>query len=151
MRLTLVSWNVAGRKTRLADQIRWVQSTTPDLVTLQEIRPSTIAGWQSGLIAAGLPHIACSLPLNITDIPPRRRRGVMVAARWPITVTTEPIGPWPEKVIAAEVASPTQPVRIVTAYVPPGSSNDWVKIDVAEAVLDFMNQKSSSPTVLTGD
>ena len=71
--MILVSWNVAGRKSRLREQAERVLETAPDLVCLQEVTPVTAAGWTEALSEAGL---------QVAVGPPCRGRG-REAGRWP--------------------------------------------------------------------
>jgi exonuclease III len=50
----LVSWNVAGRKTRLQEQADRVLALEPDVVCLQVVTPVTAETWLERLAAAGL-------------------------------------------------------------------------------------------------
>ena len=78
--MLLVSWNVAGRKSRLHEQAERVLGEEPDLVCLQEVTPVTAAGWTEWLAEAGLAAVVAPLP--------RAREGskplaVLTAAREP--------------------------------------------------------------------
>ena len=52
----LLSWNVAGRTKLLGEQTAAVTRQEPDLVCLQEVRPSTRGRWATALGEAGLTH-----------------------------------------------------------------------------------------------
>ena len=60
--MVLVSWNVAGRKSRLDDQAERVLELAPDLVCLQEVTPVTAGPWSERLTAAGLVPVVAPLP-----------------------------------------------------------------------------------------
>lgn len=49
MNLELLTWNVAGRTVLLEAQAAAVERREPDLVALQEIRPSTAGRWREVL------------------------------------------------------------------------------------------------------
>jgi endonuclease/exonuclease/phosphatase family metal-dependent hydrolase len=58
----LVSWNVAGRRTRLEEQAARVLALEPDLVCLQEVTPVTAEAWLERLAEAGLGGALAPLP-----------------------------------------------------------------------------------------
>jgi exonuclease III len=77
--VVLVSWNVAGRKSRLDDQVERVLELAPDLVCLQEVTPVTAGPWSQRLTEAGLvPALAPCRRWRRTPFHARARR----AARW---------------------------------------------------------------------
>jgi endonuclease/exonuclease/phosphatase family metal-dependent hydrolase len=51
--MVLVSWNVAGRRSRLEDHAARVLELGPDLVCLQEVTPLTAGPWSASLADAG--------------------------------------------------------------------------------------------------
>src|SRR5205814_807995 len=54
VRVDLLSWNVAGRVALFRNQAAAVSRREPDLVALQEVRPSTLDRWRDALAEAGL-------------------------------------------------------------------------------------------------
>ena len=60
--MLLVSWNVAGRKSRLQEQADRVLQLSPDVVCLQEVTPVTAGAWSERLAAAGLTAALAPLP-----------------------------------------------------------------------------------------
>ena len=61
MRMTLLSWNVAGRVRRQREQAELIAALAPDLVCLQEVRPTTAGAWTAALRSAGWEHVARAL------------------------------------------------------------------------------------------
>ena len=55
--LRVISWNVARRSSRLAEQAAALASREPDVVALQEITDTTLPLWRAVLERIGLPHI----------------------------------------------------------------------------------------------
>ena len=112
----LLSWNVAGRVGRLAEQIAFVAARRPGLVALQEVRAHTVPGWRAGLQQAGLPYVVDSFALaaDPTLLAGPRRYGELLAARWPLAPLDPgafPI-PWTERVLSAMVASPWGEIEV---------------------------------------
>ena len=146
MSLTLLSWNVAGRRGVLGDQIAAVARREPDLVCLQEVRPSTAPAWREGLAGAGLAHA-----LDSAAFLGRRRLFNLTASRWELT-ELPPIGaPQPERVLSAVGESPHGQVELHNAHVPPARSNGLTKVETCEALWERLSRPSERHRVLCGD
>jgi exodeoxyribonuclease III len=139
----VVSWNVAGRKSRLAEQAERVLGAEPDLVCLQEVSPATAGLWVALLEEAGFrPEIA---PL------PRTREGsrplaVLTAARRPLEVVPVADVPWPERVLATVVDG----LEVVNVHSPISPKPGLVKVLTHEAVFRHLSERSG-PRVVLGD
>jgi exodeoxyribonuclease III len=134
----LITWNVARRVTRHAEQAAALAARAPDVVGLQEVTPRTWPLWEAALADAGLAHAAWSTA-------PPRRTGVLLAARAELR-PAEPLPvPWPETAVAREVDG----VVFHTVHVP-NAANGWIKIETLEAVRAGL-ERSSGPRVLCGD
>ena len=106
MQVKLLSWNVAGRVGVLAAQTEAVARQEPDIVALQEVRPSTAPVWRDALAAAGLGHA-----IDSSAFANGRRIFNLVASRWEL-IELPPIGaPQPERVLSAVIDSPAGPDR----------------------------------------
>src|SRR3954451_14210621 len=98
--MRLVTWNVAGRVTRHAEQAAAVAGVGADVVCLQEVTARTLPLWRAALAGHGLEHTVT--PLDWYLPPKPRRRGVWTAAREPLAARDAPDGlPWPERVAVA--------------------------------------------------
>jgi exonuclease III len=139
----LVSWNVAGRKTRLSEQAERVLSLAPDVVCLQEVTPATAEPWAERLAAAGL-------TAAIAPLPPAREGSrplaVLTAARDPVDVRPVADVPWPERVLAARRG----PLEIVNVHSPISPKPGLVKVLTHEAVWRHLRE-GSGPRVVLGD
>jgi exodeoxyribonuclease III len=146
MRATLLSWNLAGRVKRQPEQAELITELAPDLVCLQEVRPTTARAWTDSLQSAGWPHIALArsdAPPNDTD----RRLSVLTAARHPLTeLDIDGDVPWPERVLATE----TEGLYLVNLHSPISPKPNLVKVRTHEALHAHLAQRSG-PTVLCGD
>src|SRR5687767_8021808 len=109
--LLLVSWNVAGRKSRLDEQATRILERSPDLVCLQEVTPLTAAWWLERLAAAGLGAEVAPLPRTREGSKPL---AVLTAAREPLAASPVEEVPWPERVLAAR----SGPLEIVNVHSP---------------------------------
>jgi exonuclease III len=135
----VITWNVARRVTRLAEQAAALAERAPDVVALQEVTTRTLPLWREALRAHGLAHVLASEPT--------RARGtrVLLAARAPAT-PVEPLPvPWGETALGAEVGG----VTVHTVHVP-NAANGWVKIRTLEAVRAGL-AAGAGPRVLSGD
>jgi exonuclease III len=138
-----VSWNVAGRKSRLDEQAERVLGAEPDFVCLQEVTPVTAAGWSERLAAAGLEPVIAPLP--------RAREGsrplaVLTAARQPLDAVPVANVPWPERVLAARAG----PLEIVNVHSPISPKPGLVKVLTHEAVFRHV-AAGSGPRIVLGD
>jgi exonuclease III len=139
----LVSWNVAGRKTRLAEQAERVLELGPDLVCLQEVTPATAAVWTERLEAAGLTVAVAPLP---TVREGSRPLAVLTAARGALAVVPVEDVPWPERVLAARADG----VEVVNVHSPISPKPGLAKVLTHEAVFRHL-QAGSGPRVALGD
>jgi exodeoxyribonuclease III len=147
MRMTLLSWNVAGRLKRQPEQAELIAKLGPDLVCLQEIRPSTAHAWTAGLTNAGYEHIAIArsdAPAGDAD----RRLSVLTAARQPLAeIDIDGDLPWPERVLATETAG----VHLVNLHSPISPKPNLVKVRTHETLHAYLASAARRPTILCGD
>ena len=141
--MRLVSWNVAGRKSRVEEQADRVLGEEPDVVCLQEVGPQTAAAWSERLAAVGLAPVVAPLP--------RAREGsrplaVLIAAREPGEVVPVEDVPWPERVLAVRAGS----LEIVNVHSPISPKPGLVKVKTHEAVFRHV-ATGAGPRVVLGD
>ena len=141
--MRLVSWNVAGRRTRQPEQAEVVLAIAPDVVCLQEVTAGTLPLWRASLARAGLEHTAC--PLDTYTPPGRRRLAVLVAANEPLAPHALGDLPWPERAIAVELRGTT----LVGVHSPISPSPDLAKVRMHEHL--FERVRDLEPAVLAGD
>ena len=146
MALDLLTWNVAGRVTLQPQQAAAVARLGPDVVTLQEIRPSTADAWRGALAEAGLGHAVDSSRFRNG-----RRLFNLTAARWELT-ELPPIGaPQPERVLSAICESAAGPIEVHNAHIPPAPSNGLVKVETCEALYYALARQGERERILCGD
>jgi len=145
-RLTLLSWNVAGRTTLFGDQAAAVERQEPDLVALQEVRPSTLPRWRRALADAGLVHC-----LDSGAFRGPRRLFNLTAGRWELTELELVGAPQPERVLSAVSESPAGQIEIHNAHVPPTRRAGDVKIETCEALVARLARPCSRHRILCGD
>lgn len=144
--MTLLSWNVAGRVRRQAEQAELIARLAPDLVCLQEIRRTTAHAWTAALSESGWSHVALAAgdaPAGDAD----RRLAVLTAARQPLNERDiDGDLPWPERVLATE----TNGLHLVNFHSPISPKPDLVKIRTHEALHAHL-ASLKGPAALTGD
>ena len=146
--MRLITWNVAGRVRRLAEQAEVIDRAGADVVALQEVTARTLPLWRAALAAAGF--AACESSLDGAPAPAGRRQlGVLTAARAPLVRLAAPAGtPWPERVLCCMVAD----VELVNLHSPIAPAPDLAKVRTHEAVAAYLLGASDGhPRVLCGD
>jgi endonuclease/exonuclease/phosphatase family metal-dependent hydrolase len=150
--VTVLTWNVAGRLTRLDEQADRVVEHGPDVVCLQEVIPNALARWSRRLEEAGYAVAASTVA---PDAPRVRRLGVLVAGRHPLAAVGWPAAvPWPERLLAADVRPPgwPRPLRVVCLHAPLSQSVDQAKVRTFEAVhASLAALPDGVPAILCGD
>ena len=59
--------------------------------------------------------------------------------------------PWPERLLSAAIQSPFGQVELHAAYIPPGSSHGWLKVETLEGIFKRLSRPSRRPRILCGD
>jgi exonuclease III len=139
----LVSWNVAGRKSRMGEQADRVLGLEPDVVCLQEVTPATRGVWEELLGAAGLETEIAPLPLVREG---SRPLAVLTAARGPLSVMPVDDVPWPERVLAVRIDG----LEVVNVHSPISPKPGLVKVLTHEGVFGHLRD-GSGPRVVLGD
>ena len=153
--MKIISWNVAGRFHKQKSQLNSLISRRPDLIGLQEITIKTLPLWEERLRKVGYRHIISSFNLNSknNDFTGPRRYGILVASRWPLTAVEKRSLkiPWQERLLSILVHSQNIDFELHVAYIPPGSSNGWIKIETFEGIYKFLANNNDIPRILCGD
>jgi len=146
MRATLLSWNVAGRVRRQPEQAELIAELGPDVVCLQEVRPTSAHAWTAALRRGGWEHVALAVsgaPAGDAD----RRLSVLTAARSPLSqVDIDGDLPWPERVLATE----TDGLHLVNLHSPISPKPNLVKVRTHEALHAHLAERRG-PTALCSD
>jgi exodeoxyribonuclease III len=143
----VITWNVAGRVRRQAEQAELIAGCGADVVALQEVSPRTLPLWRAALADAGF--AACESALD--DAPAdtgRRLLGVLTAAREPLArLPAPPAVPWPERVLCCAVGE----IEVVNLHSPISPAPDLAKVRTHEAVAAYLAARDEPPVVLCGD
>lgn len=144
----LLTWNVAGRVTRQAEQAAVIAAVDADVVALQEVTTRTLPLWRAALADAGLTSAETALAPGAA---PKGRKvlGVLVAAREPLQRLPAPPGvPWPERVLCCVTADG---VEVIDLHSPIAPSPALAKVRTHEAVAAYLAGGHAGPRVLCGD
>jgi exonuclease III len=151
--MRVITWNVARRSSRLAEQASMLLGCEPDIVALQEVTRTTLPLWRAMLERIGLPHIRASLDGADPSRAPasRRRTGVLVGSRTALgdPAATLPV-PWPETAVAAVADTHIGPVEIHTIHVP-NAANGWLKPHTLQAMRAGLEVAPPMARVVCGD
>ena len=151
--MRIISWNVARRSSRLAEQATVLAEREPDVVALQEITRRTAPLWRRALEAIGLPHVRASLDEADPRREPASRRatGVLVASRHPLEKAASLALPWPETTTAATARTQrVDRVEVHCVHVP-NAANGWVKVHTLEEIRAGLATAPPAARVLCGD
>jgi exonuclease III len=140
----IVSWNVAGRRTRLPEQAAAVLSIAPDVVCLQEVTMNSLPEWRAQLAGAGF-HRGVT-PLDDGPPPKPRRLAVLTAAREPLTRLDLPADlPWPERAVAVDLCG----AALLNVHSPISPSPDLAKVLTHEVLYAWAREQPRA--ILVGD
>jgi exonuclease III len=143
--LQLLSWNVAGRVTRQAEQGRHVLALAADVVCLQEVTARTLPAWREQLSSAGYTSVHGA---ELTAGARPRPLGVLTACR----EAAEPLAladmPWAERVLAVRT---TGGLEVTNVHVPISPAPELAKVRTLEAVFAHLARRSRRPRILCGD
>jgi exodeoxyribonuclease III len=151
--MRVVSWNVARRSKRLAEQAAALARREPDVVALQEVTSRTLPLWRAALETIGIAHVRASLDrADPARVPAARRStGVLLGSRTPLEDASALPVPWPETAIAAKSSSAgIGAVELHCVHVP-NAANGWVKVRTLEAIRDGLATAQRGSRVLCGD
>ncbi len=152
MPVRIVSWNLAGRVRIAPLQLEALLRLRPTVVALQEVTHGSWPRLAGRLAGAGYEavHTLEALPRSRATGP--RRFALAIAARVrPRAVEATVRHPWRERVLLADLSLPGGRLRVVTAHVPPGSSNGWNKVQVLEGLAAELAAHRRRATVFVGD
>jgi exonuclease III len=149
--LRLITWNVARRTTRLAEQAQALAARSPDVVALQEVTRRTEPLWTRAFELLGLSHMRSGFTGSSGSLGRPPAMWVMLASRTPVgdpVVRLEV--PRPESAVGARVESELGPVEIHCVHVP-NAANGWVKPTTLAAIRAGLDVAGGGPCVLCGD
>jgi exonuclease III len=148
----LITWNVAGRSKRLAEQAVAVAAREPDIVALQEVTRRTRPLWERAFELMGLTHVSTSsVDSVLSGEAVSRRTFVMIGSRGALEDVHQPLAvPRPESALSVVARCSSGPLEVHCVHVP-NAANGWVKVETLQAVRRGLATPGSVPRVLCGD
>jgi exonuclease III len=144
----IITWNVARRRSCLAEQAQALAKRTPDIVALQEVTRRTDPLWRRAFELIGLDHVLSGYTGGVARPP---RMWVMLASRAPLSPAAVSLGvPRPESAVAGWVQAEGGDVEVVCVHVP-NAANGWVKPHTLAAIRAGLAAAPAAPRVLCGD
>ena len=142
--MRIVSWNVAGRRTRLPEQAEAVLAVAPDVVCLQEVTVNSLPEWREKLAEAGFdPGVT---PLDDGPPPKPRRLAVLTCTREPLERLALPDDlPWPERAVAADLRG----TPLLNVHSPISPSPHLAKVLTHEGLYAWASEQERA--ILVGD
>ena len=146
----VLTWNVAGRLSRLDEQADRALRHDADVVCLQEIIPGALERWRTRLQTAGYAVLSSVVA---PDAPRVHRLGVLVAGRHAPALAQMPAVPWPERLLCAELRPPgwARALHVVCLHAPLSQRPEQAKVRTLEAVHAHLAALADAPAMLCGD
>lgn len=141
-----MSWNVAGRVRRAAEQAQRLAELDPDLICLQELTPTTLPMWRQTLLEMGYAGIEHGQPSG-----GERSRSLVVLTASRSAIEPIPIAgvPWPERVLAIRTV---EGVEVLNVHSPISPKPNLAKVRTHEAIHDHLADPGAAhPRILCGD
>jgi endonuclease/exonuclease/phosphatase family metal-dependent hydrolase len=154
--MKIISWNIMqGGLSRFEGQIQLLVNRNVDVIALQEITNRGVNLYKDTLKSKGYKYLIDSFSLSVEKelLTGARKYGELIASRWPLTFLppTEFDVPWKERVLSANINSPYGMVEFHTTHIPPGCTNEWIKIETLEGIYKRLAINAGKYRVLCGD
>lgn len=148
----VITWNVARRTSRLAEQAAAVGRREPDVLALQEVTERTLPLWREACHSHGLDAVIASLEDADPGRAPanRRRTGVLIASRSAMEQRPALEVPWAETSAAVRTETDAGPIELHAVHVP-NAANGWIKPQTLRAIRAGLAQPAAVPRILCGD
>ena len=144
--MRVVTWNVAGRVRRHAEQAAVLAAVGADVIALQEVTARTLPLWRAALADAGLAHVETALDEPVAT-PRPRPLGVLTASREPLERLPPPPVPWPERLLCCRTGA----FEVINLHSPIAPAPELAKVRTHEAVAAHLATLSPAPRILCGD
>ena len=151
--MKIISWNVGRNFTKIDRQVS-ILDEQPDILCLQEVTQKSFKIYHR-ILSQYFDHIFFSLDLisNKDLLKGARSLGVLVASIFKLQMRNfdEFKIPWRERILNLDIFATKQKIIFYGVYIPPGSSNKWIKIETLEGLYKGLLAKSNHPRIMCGD
>ncbi len=149
-----ITWNLKGIVGKVAKQMDAIIQLQPDILAFQEVTLNSINIIRKKL-SPSYANIVDSLEFvqDKSALVGPRRYGVLIATNYK-TQTLDPKLfdiPWQERVLSVNIHHPKETIEFHTAYIPPGSTNRWKKIEALEGIYKQLAVQTDTKRILCGD
>ena len=126
----------------------------PDILAFQEVTLNSIDIIRKKL-SPSYASIVDSLELvqDKSVLVGPRRYGVLIASNYKIQTLDPKLFdiPWQERVLSVNIHHPKDIIEFHNAYIPPGSTNHWKKIETLEGIYKRLAVQMDTKRILCGD
>ena len=149
-----LTWNLGHRLKKIPSQMKAVMDRNPNIIAFQEITLESSKIIKK-ILSSSYKNIVDSFEL-ISDqslLKGPRRLGVLIATNYDLKPRSQNEFeiPWPERILAADIDTSNQTIEFYNAYIPPGSSNRWKKIETLEGLYKGLAKHTEKKRILCGD
>ena len=149
-----ITWNLKGIIGKASKQMDTIIQLQPDIVAFQEVTLNSIDIIRKQL-SSSYASIVNSLELvkDKSVLVGARRYGVLIASNYKIQTLDPKLFdiPWQERILSANIIHPKDTIEFHTAYIPPGSTNRWKKIETLEGIYKRLAVQTDTKRILCGD
>ena len=149
-----ITWNLKGIIGKASKQMDAIIQLQPDIIAFQEVTLNSIDIIRKQL-SPSYANIVDSLELvqDKSVLVGARRYGVLIASNYKIQTLDPKLFdiPWQERILSANIIHPKDTIEFHTAYIPPGSTNRWKKIETLEGIYKRLAVQTDTKRILCGD
>ena len=152
--LKCFTWNLGHRLKKLPSQFKAVVERNPDIIAFQEVTLESSKIIKK-ILSSSNKNIVDSFELSsdqsLWNGP--RRLGELIATNYELKSNpqNEFEIPWLERVLAVDITTPQETIEFYNAYIPPGSTNRWKKIETLEGLYKGLAKYTEKKRILCGD
>ena len=152
--LKCLTWNLGHRLKKIPSQMKAAMDRNPNIIAFQEITLESSKIIKK-ILSSSYKNIVDSFEL-ISDqslLKGPRRLGVLIATNYDLKLRSQNEFeiPWRERILAADITTPYETIEFYNAYIPPGSSNRWKKIETLEGLYKGLAKHTEKKRILCGD
>ena len=149
-----LTWNLGHRLKKIPSQMKAAMDRNPNIIAFQEITLESSKIIKK-ILSSSYKNIVDSFELVLDQslLKGPRRLGVLIATNYDLKLRSQNEFeiPWPERILAADIDTSNQTIEFYNAYIPPGSSNRWKKIETLEGLYKGLAKHTEKKRILCGD
>ena len=152
--LKCFTWNLGHRLKHISSQMKAVSERNPNIVAFQEVTLESSKIIKK-ILSSSYKNIVDSFELSsdqsLWNGP--RRLGELIATNYELKPRSQNEFniPWQERVLGVDITTPKETIEFYNAYIPPGSTNRWKKIETLEGLYKGLAKHTEKKRILCGD